>query len=295
MCLLIPALSLTACAQKKVSYQSPAGYEFSDPIRYAMNDDLLEISGITFENGRSDTVYAEQDEEGKVYYLRLGDKKAKDVKFGKKGDYEDIAICNGYVIVLRSDGALYCFSLEEVKKGQIQDTRKWNDLLPKGEYESLYADPETNQLVLLCKDSHEDHKTGRVSGYRFQLKKDGTILPAGSFVFHPEQIKQKTGKDPGEFKPSALTRDNRTGNWYILSSVNKMLVVTGKHWKVEHVYKLDPSLFVQPEGIAFDNAHALYISNEGDKTTAGTILKFPYKEPGRASAQDVPPVNANGS
>ena len=41
-----------------------------------------------------------------------------------------------------------------------------------------------------------------------------------------------------------------------------MLVMADENWKVKSVYPLNPSLFVQPEGIAFDRQQNLYISNE---------------------------------
>jgi uncharacterized protein YjiK len=56
------------------------------------------------------------------------------------------------------------------------------------------------------------------------------------------------------------------------------LVVTDANWKIKAVHPINPSLFVQPEGIAFDNKNNLYISNEGDKVTPGTVFKFNYKK-----------------
>lgn len=274
--LALTVCSLAACAQKKKIYESPEGYNLNHPVRFAMPEDLHEISGIAFYQGNPDTLYAEQDEEGKVYFLRPGAKKARHVRFGDQGDYEDIAFCGGYLIMLRSDGVLFDFPFQELREGEITGVRKWKDLLPKGEYESLYADPETRQLVLLSKNSRHDNKTGKVSGFVLQLHPDGSISLVRGFEVDPGPLARLSGMQGTRFKPSALARDPHTGTWYLLSSVNKLLVLTDSLWKIKQVYPLDPSLFIQPEGIAFDNERNLYISNEGDKITPGTVLKFAF-------------------
>ena len=53
-----------------------------------------------------------------------------------------------------------------------------------------------------------------------------------------------------------------------------MIVVTDRQWKVKAVHHLNSNMFIQPEGIAFDNAGNLYISNEGDDLFSGNVLKF---------------------
>ena len=46
---------------------------------------------------------------------------------------------------------------------------------------------------------------------------------------------------------------------------------------MEQVFKLDPALYNQPEGMTFAPNGDLYISNEGGEGIA-TILKFKYKK-----------------
>jgi uncharacterized protein YjiK len=68
-----------------------------------------------------------------------------------------------------------------------------------------------------------------------------------------------------------------TREWYIISSVNKVLLVLNDQWKVKASYALDPVLFKQPEGLAFDRRGNMYISNEGGKGGDANVLLFAYK------------------
>jgi uncharacterized protein YjiK len=65
-----------------------------------------------------------------------------------------------------------------------------------------------------------------------------------------------------------------TSEWFIISAVNKLLVVTDDKWKIKETCLLSSNIFNQPEGITFDSTGTLYISNEGDDLSEGNILKF---------------------
>lgn len=274
---LLIMLAGLACINQQV-YNSPQGYNLNAPVKYYMPQSLTEISGIAFHHGKSDSLYAEQDEQGHVYYFKLGDKQVSHSKFGKAGDYEDIAILGEQVILLRSDGVFYVFPFKQVRSRDIQGVQIWNDILPKGEYEGLYADEKTSQLYVLCKHCNVDNTTKTSTGYIFKLSPNGSVKQTGQFSINVKHIDAQLGKKKIEFHPSALAKNQNTNEWYVLSSVNKVLVVTDAAFKVKAVYPIDPSLFIQPEGIAFDNQNNLYISNEGDKVTSGTVYKFVYKK-----------------
>lgn len=264
-----------SCKDTTEVSSNPKGYDLSKPVKFNMHINLTEISGIAFRHGRSDSLYAEEDEDGKVYYFKLGDKKISESRFAKSGDYEDIAICNNYTIILRSDGVLFSFPFSQVRNKEIGGVKKLKDILPAGEYEGMYADEKTNRLYILCKHCSAD-KNKISSGYILQMQADGSFKPAGGFSIDVKAVEQLGGKKKGAFRPSALAKNLVTNEWYILSSVSKTLVVTDAGWKVKSVFPLNPAQFMQPEGIAFDNQSNLYISNEGDLVSAGNVLKFNY-------------------
>jgi len=253
---------------------SPANYDFNAPEKFTMTESLQEISGIAFNNLKNDTIYAIQDEEGKLFYWQLGSRRISSAKFGKHGDYEDLAILNSVVFVLRSDGTLYSFPLSAKSASSI-NSKEWLNLLPKGEYEGLYADAKQNNLYVLCKKCVDDKSSKEVSGYVLKASND-SLTNAGQFAIDVKQIQALTQKKNVKFHPSALTFNLRTNEWFVLSASNKMLVITDESWKVKQIFDLDPTTFLQPEGIAFDSEDNLYISSEGDDLKNGNVLKFKF-------------------
>jgi uncharacterized protein YjiK len=243
-----------------------------------MNQALHEISGITFIAGKRDTLFAIEDENGKLFSLLLGNEKLSHSKFARKGDFEDVAVLNNATVsVLRSDGSLFLFPVSEIGKPKIDSVHEYDNILPEGEYEGLSADGK--KLFGLCKNCMADNEKTEVSVYTLQVDSAG-ILTVGGLQkidlskIDPEEIK---GKGKGKFHPSCLAKNPVTHEWFIVSSVNKLLVVLDEQWKVKEVYPLNPSLFKQPEGIAFNDKGDLFISNEGGEGDA-TILLFKYQK-----------------
>lgn len=247
-------------------------YNLGKPDKFTMSESLLEISGFTFHKGNSDTVYAIQDEEGKLFRVKWNVKKPLNAKFGKKGDYEDVAIVNNRVVVLKSNGQLFSFPFEEADWEDVDSVIEYKGLLPPGEFEGMYGDEATGKLYVICKNCADDDKKRSVTGYIFQFG-DG-VFPAGGFQINVDEIRNYAGKVKRGFRPSGLARNPVSGDWFIISAVNKLMVVTDSNWKVKDAYPLSGNVFNQPEGIAFDTQGNLYISNEGDDISDGNILKF---------------------
>jgi uncharacterized protein YjiK len=258
--------------------KSDLPYDLANPVKYNMPQNLFEISGIVFHNGDPKEVFAIQDEDGDLFHLGLGDKESKFTKFGGKGDYEDVAIIKNYFIVLKSNGELHTFPITELGKPEAANVTKTKDLVPKAEYEGLAADEKNNMIYVLTKDSKPDSKAKASSIYGFKVADDASLTAAGEFSLSHKAIEKASGSSKSRFRPSALAKNQKTNEWYILSSVNKLLVITDADFKVKATYPLDEQLFNQPEGIAFDRDNNLYISNEGGTLAAGNILMFKLKK-----------------
>ena len=263
LCCFFPLL--LSCGDKQF-YYSPVGYDLSNPEKKILSDNLIEISGITFLPDVQDSILAVNDEDGKIFLVPLQKGKTTSFKFSRDGDYEDIAILQQSIFVLQSNGKLFSFDKRFSKEKII--SRKWEQELPAGEYEGIFADENT--LYLLCKTC-KNVRSDSVLGFRFSLKNDTTFTPFEPFVIRQDTTHYWPKKG---LMPSAFAKNILNDEWFIISAANKLLVITDNVWKIKNVYQLDPAIFRHPEGIAFDEQSNLYISNEGDETQNGNILKF---------------------
>ena len=273
--ILVGLFFFSACAQTPKSYKSPKGYDLNNGQRTILPYALHELSGIAFPKESADFIFANEDENGKVYFFPPDDPTLQEIKFGGPGDYEGIAISNGYVIVLESKGTIHTFPYDDFRQVRTTDIKIGKKLIPKEEYESLAAVSADSLLYILCKQCGVDKKSPFVTGYILGLSREGKVSNKGEFKIDEGQIDGLSSLKGKRFRPSALTLNTRTNEWYILSSINKMLVTANEKWQITGAYPLDPSLFNQPEAIAFDHNGNLYIGNEGgDKMGNGTLLKF---------------------
>jgi hypothetical protein len=149
-------------------------------------------------------------------------------------------------------------------------------------------------LLLACKaNAGEDDELELTKAiYAFDLQRF-ELLPVPRYCIKLEQVNDYLNTDPlirkleklneffapGEsefgFSPSALAIHPKNRDIYILSSVGKILMIISQEGHVKHIEKLKKSIHEQPEGICFDAAGNLYISNEG-KGGKGTVCRFNY-------------------
>lgn len=272
---LLGCFILLGC-NNAAQYKSPAGYDINKPEKFLMPQSLKEISGIAFLKGNSDTIFAIEDEDGKLYFFSPETEKTSYSKFGKKGDYEDVAVLNNSTFaVLKSDGSILLFPAAETGKEKIDSVQGYENVLPKGEYEGLFA--ADDKLYALCKNCSGDKEEKEVSVYMLDPFAGGGLSVAGSFKIDLSMIQPEEGKGKMKFHPSCIAKNPVTNEWYIVSSVNKMLLVLDAQWKIKGYFPLDPSLFKQPEGLAFSAKGDMYISNEGGDGYAN-ILLFRYSK-----------------
>lgn len=265
-------LLVNGCSLKKNDAVFFSGYDLQNPQKFFLPESLLEISGICFYKGKKDTAYAVQDEAGKLFRVPLNIKKQYNCKFWKGGDYEDLTIIRETVFILKSDGSIYSFPFSEAVYPSTDSTREWKNALPDGEYEGLYGDEAEGKLVVLCKNCPGDETGNRATGYVLDANNPEASTQKFEVTLAGQvNLEEKTSRG---FRPSALSKHPVTGEWYILSAVNQLLLVADSNWHITRWTPLPESVFNHPEGIAFDSEGNMYISNEGDDMNPGKILKF---------------------
>ena len=272
MQILLLCFALSSCNLSGKKYKTPPEYDLNKPDKFVMPGSLLEISGISFYKGKNDTVYAIQDEDGKVFRLPWGTKKSYPTKFAKRSDYEDVTLINEQIYVLRSDGTIFSFPRLLAKNPEPGSIKEWKNVLPISEYEGIYGEESSGKLYVLCKKCKNDDNTKKLSGFVIDTR--DALIVSSVFSINVAAIQTRSKTLKSGYRPSALAKNPITGEWFILSGSNKLLVVTHPDFTIKETYPLNGNKFNQAEGMAFDAKGNLYISNEGEEDANGNILFF---------------------
>ncbi|MEO5947389.1 MAG: SdiA-regulated domain-containing protein [Chitinophagaceae bacterium] len=268
----VTLITLSGCRPKKRVLSSPPHYDFSQAAIDKLDLKLQEISGLTWD-ADINVFYAVNDEVGKLFTM---DKESKAIngeyEFGKKGDYEDVAVLNNKPYILRSDGTIFRFIKNNEGETTVQEAGKV-PVEGSNDFETMYSDPQLNGLIVICKNCNADDKKS-VSAYIFYPDSIG-FDKKPYYILDAEKIEKLSPFGTSKFQPSGAAIHPKLHKLYIISSASNQLVIADLQGNAESVYKLSPNLFLQPEGIAFKNSGDMYIANEGLGSKA-TLLKFAY-------------------
>lgn len=251
-------------------YPTPPQYDLNHPVTVVLSDEIDEISGIVY-YPRDTSIFAIDDGTGLLYKI-YPDRKAsiQKWKLGKSHDFEDLQLVDSTFYILSSSGDLYVKtfpgdSLEEAEKIGFPGGSK-------NEFESLYYDGGLlNMICKNCKDQQKD----QVHIWTFDpATRKFSLSPV---AINTQPLAKRFNRKNLDLKPSAAAINPLTGELYILSSVNKVLVVTDKNGNIKNAYPLNPVIYKQPEGMAFTPHGDLLISNESADEGAANILVIKLK------------------
>jgi len=253
------------------TYKSPDGYNLNKPFMIKLPVELDEISGVAF-YPKDTSVFAIGDEFGWLYKIPLTPhKEIRKWKFSNQGDFEDLAMVDKVFYVLRSNGAITTFTFDD--HNQVL-TNEQPFPVKGDEFEILYFDPHQFKLTMICKDCEEDKKKALTVFYYnllYQKFDDSSSINASA-------IANMIGEKKIKFKPSAAAINPVTDELFIVSSVNKLLIVADRNGNPKQSYPIDAAIFKQPEGITFTPAGDMIISNEAADRGVANLLFFKYNK-----------------
>lgn len=238
---------------------------------------LNEISGLAFSDDGN--LFCHNDEIGIIYQVDPNSgkiiKKFQIGTWGLEADFEDIEIVGDKFFLITSRGKLYEFhegsNLEKVKFQEINLGFSSNY-----EIEGLGYDPESNSLLIACKNYSGKNYKGMRAVYSYSLKTK-TLNNIPRFLISLDELKNKYGIK--KFFPSAIAREPNSGNFFVLSSKGKPAIVElDSSGTLVSGKLLNRRKHPQPEGLAFNKNRDMLISDEAVNNSATiTIYKFQNK------------------
>ena len=239
--------------------------------KWEMPKQLLEISGLSF---IGDNRFAcVQDERGTIFiYNTASSSVEKEIPFAGVGDYEGLAVVGETVWVLRADGKL--FEVNNINAAKPAVKEYGTHLTIKQDSEGLCYDKKNNRLLITIKGAEletQDYK----GIYAFDLsskKMDQQPVFKIDLLNEAFETNGSGKKKKGSINPSGIAIHSLNGDMYITDGRNSKLLITDGAGTIKKLYQLNTSEFAQPEGITFNAAGDLFISNEGTKQP-GNILQ----------------------
>lgn len=267
--------------------QAQIPFDLAKPARtYRLPPELLEVSALTDVDDL--TLACLHDEAAMLYLFDLRQGViARRFSFGHPGDMEGLTRVGDQYFALRSDGLVYRLSLKD-DAVQLLDTFRL--ALSNRNIEGLGYDERFDRVLVSPKDipkGSPELRDVRVI-HAFDAR-TGEVLPEPVLTLSINTlIDQARAKgltvpmrttDNGREVPalklrfSSVAVDPRSDLIYLLSAVDRMVLVVDRQGDLVYLEQLDARAHPKPEGITFLPAGDLLISNEG-KGTAPSIVRF---------------------
>ena len=272
--------------------QAPLPYDLDRPDQVLrLPDELLEVSALT--DVDEHTVGCVQDEAATFYLidLRTGSITARQ-PFGPPGDMEGLTRVGTDYYALRSDGLIY--HLRPIpQRMAVVDSFRVN--VAEHNLEGLGYDEQRKQVLISPKGTVKGDPGTRdqrmIHAYDVVTKR---LLPTPALTVSVAAVVRQAQAagytvpvrttPKGRVVPtlklrfSSVAVDPRTDHFYLLSAVDRTLLVMDRNAKLVALHNLSATLYPKPEGITFLPGGSLLISNEG-KQVRPNLLRFERKQP----------------
>jgi len=239
--------------------------------KWEMPKELTEISALSYIDEQRFACV--QDELGTIFIYNIASSRVeKEISFGGVGDYEGLAVVNEDIWVLRADGKLFEVSNLNAAKPAVQEHN--THLTIKQDSEGLCYDKKNNRLLIAIKGAELDADDYK-GIYAFDLGSKKMEQQPVFKIDLMDNVFENNGsgkKKKGALNPSGISIHPLNGDMYITDGRNSKLLITDAGGSIKKLLQLNINEFAQPEGIAFNKAGELFISNEGTKQP-GNILR----------------------
>lgn len=236
---------------------------------------LMEVSALT--DVDDSTIACVHDESGSVYFLSTHTGAITDsANFAGPGDMEGLTRVGPNFFALRSDGLVYrlgdrASGLPVLDTFRIQLTNK--------NIEGLGFDERTGMVLVSPKDFQKGSQegkderlihaidpeaTGMAPRVILRVSLDKLVQQAeGLGIKVPKQKKNGKERSALKLRYSSVAVHPRTHHYYLLSAVDRTLLVLDRKGDLVDLVLLNPKLLPKPEGITFMPNGDMWLSSEG--------------------------------
>ncbi len=269
--------------EKSDASQTP--YQFGAPDQsFNLSADLNEISGLSLASN-ADELVAIHDELGELFFIsKKNGALLRRTKFATDGDFEGIEFVKEAMYVVKSKGTIYKITNIGTVGQHVE--KIVTELSKVDNIEGLGYSAAENALLLAGKGQKIGETIKKIyfvslGNYKIINTLTISLTDFKNFLQDkPQKRYEKLKADYDEatenleFGPSAVALHPISGELYILSSINKLLLRTDKKGKILDIVKLDKNIHRQPEGLCFDRDGTLFISNESKDGSAPQLHVF---------------------
>jgi hypothetical protein len=236
-----------------------------DATQWELPRRLREISGLAMT--RDHRLIAHNDEAAVIFEIDYGNGDiVKEFRLADVGDpvaddFEGIAVADGRIYLVTSDGRLYECSEGEADEA-VLFTVYTTGIGRDCEIEGLAFDEGARELLLMCKDPRTEFLLGRVALYRWsiddrRLRDDPpTVIPVRDFAGHI---------GANRYRPSGIERHPASGNYFVVAARQNAIAEVTPAGQVLGVRRFEAPWHRQLEGVTFTPDGALIVADEGGR------------------------------
>lgn len=273
---------LSNCA---TAQQGSAGaaipYDMRKPTAvFELPSRLREVSALT--DVDEETIACVQDENASIYFMSTRTGRITDtVQFAGPGDMEGLTRVGNEFFALRSDGLIY--RLGDRSAGfALRDTFRVK--VPNKNIEGLGYDERTGLVLVSPKDLAKGSKEGKDERLIYAIDPHATMkAPRAVLRLSMDKLerqaialgivvpREKKGKGKEKsllkLRYSSVAVHPISGHYYLLSAVDRTLLVMARGGDLIDLVQLDADLLPKAEGITFMPNGDMWLSSEGKGRT----------------------------